>query len=168
MASSQFISLLKVHEHLLNRPPTTETFEDRMIAQKIGYLSSKLGLYLGEFNWQWYKRGPYSKAFTKVVFESNCYKIDELNEISSRYSLQNEAKKSLQPLINIIKSRPNNLSEASWLELLASVLFIYNEFCTSVNDYFTILQQRKPNKYSFSDFKYAWSSLESEHFFEYQ
>ncbi|WP_301170446.1 hypothetical protein [Brevibacillus nitrificans] len=167
MASSQFISLLKVHEHLLNRPPTTETFEDRMIAQKIGYLSSKLGVYLGEFNWEWYKRGPYSRAFTKVVFESNSYRQDELLEISSKYSLQNEAKKSLQPLINIIKNRPVNLSEASWLELLASVLYIYSEFCTSVSDYFNILQERKPNKYSYSDFMNAWSSLKGEHFFEY-
>lgn len=159
MASVQFISMFKVHEYLLGRPPSHHSFFDRLTVQKMGYLVQCLGVYLGEFNWNWYKFGPYSSAFTRVLYEISDINPEEFSSISSNYTLTEEIKETLSPFIKVIHSRPDDLHEAKWLELLASTLYIYRETTTQFDVCYDIIHTKKP-EFTYKQFQHAWFSLE--------
>ncbi|MDF2534430.1 MAG: hypothetical protein K0R18_587 [Bacillales bacterium] len=152
--STEYISVYFVHNHVMNRPPSTNTLSDRIVAQKVIYLANSLGVSCGDFEFNWYKKGPYSPALTRVLYD--CHQIDQ--QLLNKYSLRADAKSSLNILKNIITKCPQDLTEDSWIELLASVHYLY-EYNSSTQNITQKLINLKP-QYNAHQVKYALNSLE--------
>lgn len=151
--NTQHLSVYKVHEYVTGQPPSIEKFEDRILAQKVIYLADALGAYCGDYKWNWYKKGPYSPALARVLYQdydANPYKS---------YSVREDVRECLEPLKKLIEKRPNNLSLVDWLELLASFFYLYKESISkNVTDVSKVLIDFKP-KYSQKNALYAYNKL---------
>lgn len=117
--NEQYVAVRLIHDFILDRPPSTNDLDNRVIAQKIVYLASSLGVECGDFEFNWYKRGPYSPALTRVLYDNN---IDE--NLYSSFQLKEDAKKILHPLRSLFLKKPINMKEVDWIELLASTHFL--------------------------------------------
>lgn len=157
MREIELISYSIVHKYLLDRYPTAENYDDRIIAQKVGYLVQSEGIYLGEgINFFWYKRGPYSRALTAMLFkiENN---IQYIKKSCSSLVLKEGLKPKLDNIKKVINLRPKHLPEVYWLEINASIKYLKNENPTFNNQQLSdLLINRKPflNIYLY-DIKYA-------------
>jgi hypothetical protein len=99
-----------------------ETFEDRLSVQKAIYLAQAKGVGLGYF-FRWYLRGPYARTLTQDVFEAlQFYKIDKELE---GHRLDATTRDRLANLLPHLKP-PTELPQWSWLELLASLHFLFD------------------------------------------
>lgn len=126
-----YISVYKIHDFVMDRPLSIEKIQDRVIAQKVVYLSNQFGVSCGDFEFSWYKKGPYSRALTKLLYDN--INQDEDQHLNN-YMLNYDAKKNLEPLKRLVQSRPKDLSEADWLELLASIHFLYKQYYPLLKD----------------------------------
>lgn len=117
--NEQYIAVRLIHDFILDRPPSTNDLDNRVIAQKIVYLASSLGVECGDFEFNWYKRGPYSPALTRVLYDNN---IDE--NFYAAFQLKEESKRILHPLKSLLSKNPTNMKEVDWIELLASTHFL--------------------------------------------
>lgn len=135
-----------------------ETFEDRLICQKKIYLLQELGINLG-YSYNWYIRGPYSPDLTSYVYN----KLDVLSDYDfSGHSLSAKANERVQKVNNLANVTPKTLSQASWYELLASVLYLQKKRKT--DDLFETLIRYKP-QYNQEEFKVAFETLKNEGYF---
>lgn len=150
----QYISVYKVHEYVSGSPPSVASFKDRIIAQKVIYLADVLGAYCGDYKWNWYKKGPYSPALSRVLYQNN------ENVSFENYYLQDETKELLEPLKYIYQDKPEELTQADWLELVASVHFLYKQSITKkIKEVIKDLLYYKP-KYNVEQVKIAYKTLE--------
>jgi len=144
MSDLQSIAYSKIHEYLLDRHPSVDSYNDRIIAQKIGYLIQSAGIYIGDIKFFWHKRGPYSRVLTSLIFSIDNNKESILEQCES-FTLKEELKPRLNVVKKIIDSRPKNCPEIFWLEICASLKFINEEHADigreNVKD---ILLKRKP------------------------
>lgn len=150
--NEQYVAIRLIHEHLLGRTLSTEDFDSRITAQKIVYLASSQGLDFGDLNFNWYKRGPYSPALTRVLYENNFNQA-----VYSDYRLLEEAVELMKPLKAMIELRIPTMSEVEWLELLASVHFLMEENETE-EQLVEQLRKYKP-RYSRAEVLYAYKCL---------
>lgn len=99
-----------------------DSFDERLICQKKIYLLQSLGTNLG-YTYNWYVRGPYSPALTTYIYAN----LDVLasNDFSD-YKLAEMAERNIQCVNGLEKKIRSDFTTASWYELLASLLFIYN------------------------------------------
>lgn len=99
-----------------------DSFDDRLISQKKIYLLQSLGTNLG-YTYNWYVRGPYSPALTSYIYAN----LDVLasNDFSD-YKLAKMAESNIQCVNNLEKRKRADFTTVSWYELLASLLYIYN------------------------------------------
>ena len=151
MNNVQAISYSMIYEYLLGTFPTANTYDDRIIGQKIGYLSQSYGVYIGDIKFFWNKRGPYSRVLTKIL-----YGIDKNKELiiqeSSGFGIKLELKNRLDKLKEIIDSKPMGCPKVIWLEILASIKFISDELTSNEPDVIIpVLKKRKSflNQYSY-------------------
>jgi len=111
---------LKLFLEELGVPSKIDTVDERKRVQKTIYLGQIAGVDLG-YNFGWYLKGPYSPELTK-----DYYDLDEaLTEGDLEYQkkdLKGQLKEKLQSIKSIV-TQPGDvpLSQADWLELLASV-----------------------------------------------
>lgn len=99
-----------------------ESFDERLICQKKIYLLQSLGTDLG-YAYNWYVRGPYAPALTSYVYNN----IDVLSSDDfSNYKLAKVAEDNVNIVNDLVKEKPSDLTVSSWYELLASLLYIYN------------------------------------------
>ena len=153
--NEQYIAVRLIHDYILNRPPSTEKLNDRIVTQKIIYLASVIGVECGDFEFNWYKHGPYSPALTRVIYD-NGFKDDY-----TQYRLKNESKEIITPLVKAISEKPKNMNEVDWIELLASFHFLdkkYGDIKKITNE----LVLLKP-KYSNKDVLYTKQILDKYH-----
>lgn len=144
MNNKQSIAYSMIHEYLLGRYPSVETYDDRIVAHKIGYLTQSEGIYIGDINFYWHKRGPYSRVLTSLLFSINSDK-ENIQEQCHRFRITEELKPRLDRVKNIIKNKPEQCSEVYWLEICASLKFISKEFSTNNKGIIKeILLKRKP------------------------
>ncbi len=127
MKDIELIAYSMVHDYLLGRFPSSKSYDERIIAQKIGYLTQSQGIYLGDnIQFSWHKRGPYSSLLTSML-----YKIEKnelfLKEQIDGLNIKNALKPKLDFIKSIIDSRPVSCPEVFWLEINASLVFIKNE-----------------------------------------
>jgi uncharacterized protein YwgA len=118
---------LKLFLEELGVPSNIDTVDERKRVQKSIYLGQIAGVDLG-YHFGWYLKGPYSPELTK-----DYYDLDEaLTEGDLEYQkkdLKGQLKEKLQSIKSIV-TQPCDipLSQADWLELLASVHYQYSNF----------------------------------------
>ncbi|MEC1262552.1 hypothetical protein P9D34_19425 [Bacillus swezeyi] len=123
--NAQYLSVHVVHDFIVNRPPSVNSLDDRVIAQKIVYLAGQMGVQCGDYEFSWYKKGPYSPALTRVLYDE---RHNQSNIDTSQFKIKDALKDQLLPLKQAIEQNRLGLSEADWIELLASVHFLYEEY----------------------------------------
>lgn len=123
--NTQYLSVHLIHEFVVDRPPSVQSLDDRIIAQKVVYLANQFGIHCGDYQFTWYKKGPYSPSLTKVLYSET----EQLNHFDySQFKIRDDIQRTLTPLKDAIKYNSLNMSEADWVELLASVHFLYDEY----------------------------------------
>lgn len=150
MSNKQSIAYSMIHQYLLGRYPSVETYNDRIVAHKIGYLSQSVGIYIGDINFYWHKRGPYSRVLTSLLFSINSDR-QNIEEMCQRFKITEELRPRLNKVKELIDSRPIGCKEVYWLEICASLKFISKEFSTRDTQVVKeTLLKRKPflNEYS--------------------
>lgn len=125
---------------VMDELPTYTSYEDRLTWQKVGYLSQQLGASLDEYHFNWYKAGPYSSAYTSILYSLP----DKLDDMKN-YQLTDELSNKLKPIKKIISSKPEDISTARWLELAASLIYISKERLKDKENNIKTLMRRKPH-----------------------
>lgn len=133
-------------------------FSERLFLQKNFYLMQLFGVDLG-FRFNWYLRGPYCPALTKVAFE-----IKEDQSFCSNSVLKEHVAKRIQQFREwATSSRPSGVQEIDWLELLASLHYLrhiaYLKVRKTRKSVCDELHIRK-NWYSNDQINAAWDALE--------
>lgn len=121
-----------------------DNFDERLICQKKIYLLQKLDLDLG-YSYNWYIHGPYSPELTNYVYSN----IDILSSYDfSKYTLSEDVMKKISFVNSISTDKPDEINETSWYELLASLIYIYENrkfwMVCSKEALFEVLMKYKP------------------------
>lgn len=143
-----------------------DNFDERLICQKKIYLLQSLGTNLG-YMYNWYVRGPYSPALTTYIYAN----LDVLSSNDfSDYKLAKMAEKNIESVNDLEKRKRSDFTTASWYELLASLLYIYNnreswKIDDQEQSLFLTLIKYKP-QYNEEQCQYAFGVLCDEGFVE--
>lgn len=99
-----------------------ETFDDRLICQKKIYLLQSLGTDLG-YTYNWYVHGPYSPSLSNYVYNN----LEVLESIDfSDYNLSEDTENNIDKVNSLLEDKRVDFGNGSWYELLASLLYIFN------------------------------------------
>lgn len=141
-----------------------ESFDDRLICQKKIYLLQSLGTDLG-YSYNWYVRGPYSPTLTTYLYTN----LDVLasNDFSD-CKLAETAERNICRVNRLEEEKRADFTTASWYELLASLLYIYNnkeswKIDRQEHSLFLTLMKYKP-QYNEEQCQYAFDILSNEGF----
>ncbi|AWV35141.1 hypothetical protein [Paenibacillus odorifer] len=162
MDTKNLIAYSKVYEYLLGEFPSDDTYEDRILAQKIGYLAQDCGIYLGEMNYFWHKRGPYSRSLASALryFQQNreCF-IQECSNVKIYYNILPK----LDLIKSIIEARTKDCPEIIWLEICASLKYLSKESPSDNIDMLSsLLIKKKPFlDFHFDDIHKSWNIMNS-------
>lgn len=160
MDNKNLIAYSKVHEYLLGKLPSPNTYDGRIIAQKIGYLAEDTGIYLGEMSFFWHKRGPYSRSLASALryYEKN---KDIFQEECMHVRINQFILPKLDYLKEIISYKPESCSELYWLEICASLKFLSKSMMTKdIELLSSILLKKKPFLEPFKNELYtSWKLL---------
>ncbi|TNP01439.1 hypothetical protein [Bacillus pacificus] len=156
MVNTQYLTVYLVHKYVMDRPLSIEDLSDRVITQKVVYLADVLGINCGDYNFTWYKKGPYSPALTTLLYNHK----EDTKEEYAHFNLTANAVELLEPLKEAMSYRPDEISEVDWIELIASLHYLYdNSGSDSIEKIITKLISLKP-KYSRSQVIQALEILE--------
>ena len=126
----------------LEIPASIGKLDDRVRIQKAVYLAQSVARADFGYQYGWYLRGPYSTELTKDYYALQDHTTtQELAE----YGLRRGVIKQLQPVKALLK-RPQEvtLSDAQWVELLASVQYL-RDIGTTDDELSDRIHQQKPN-----------------------
>lgn len=101
---------------------STESIDDGLTYQKKIYLLQSLGTDLG-YIFKWIVFGPYSPSLNDYVYD-NLEVL--LSSDFSGYSLSSSAENNIDIVNSLSEDKRADLGIASWYELLASLLHIFN------------------------------------------
>lgn len=132
-----------IYEYVIDESPSTGSYDDRKVWQKVGFLAQSLGLPLNEYQFNWYKAGPYSPSYTSVLYSID-QNMDQFKNDMQNYELKDSAKNKLRPLRNLVQNKPKGITLPSWLELLSSILYIREESGYDKKDCLKKLVRLKP------------------------
>ena len=99
-----------------------ETHDDMKVIQKAAYLASEAGSDIG-YTYGWYRSGPYSPELSKAAFKLK----EDLWLEDKEYEEHMLVRPLADPLIllkGLMTSPLSELSQADWLALVASVLYL--------------------------------------------
>lgn len=117
---------LKLFLDQLGIPSETSNIDDRVKIQKAVYVGKSAGFDLG-YPYGWYLKGPYSPELTR-----DYYNLSRAIALGDKEYKEYELLEELSQKLNNIKGLMNPLkyrvSQADWLELVASILFCKNEY----------------------------------------
>ena len=143
-----------------------ESFDDRLVCQKKIYLLQSLGVDLG-YTYNWYIRGPYSPTLTDYIYNN----LDILNSNDfEKYHLSEKAEQCIEKVNSLEDKKIQGMEIVSWYELLASLLYIYNnkiswKIDNQESSLFEVLMKYKP-QYNKEQCCYAFSVLKEKDFVE--
>lgn len=135
------------------------SLNNRVIIQKKIYLLQEQDVDLG-YCYNWYLKGPYSPSLTSYVYEN----LDTLKSMEyNGASLNGKVLNKIEKINEFQECKPDNLSEADWYELLASLLYIHKNcnMWSIKNDKENVIKtliDEKP-KYSREDCQIALNKL---------
>ncbi len=116
-------------------------FKKRMKMQKCIYLAEQFGLNVGDYEFTWYKHGPYSQRLQDEVYSDNRKPSSEL--MYSDYALS--VIKKIKYMIEKSHSEGFEYSEEQWLECLASVHYLNRMYRGNKQKTVEELMKRKPH-----------------------
>jgi len=148
---------LLIYEFVIGKLPSTETYEERLLWQKVGYIAQQLGTSLDDYIFSWYLAGPYSPGYTAVLFNSS-----HIADMALDYTLTDYVKRKIEPMKEIVENTPIDMSIPKWFELIASLLFIKNNSgLNKKNDILKKLTRKKPFFNDEGINCFAWDLLEN-------
>lgn len=134
--------LLKpVYESIFGNAFRPNYFEDRMQMQKSIYLLQELGLSVGDYDFKWYKHGPYSQSLQNDILNSS-----SMGTVPISYST--DAKVAIEALKATIFQDGISYEICEWLECLGSLHYIKDNLLpssASEEDVLAALEHRKPH-----------------------
>lgn len=144
MDYNNLIAYTKVHEFLLGRFPQSNNYNERIIAQKVGFLAQESGIYLGDMSYFWHKRGPYSRPLAAALryFDMN---REHFVVECSQIKIYDVIVPKLYLIKELIESGGSTCSQVTWLEICASLKFLSKEMnCYDIDYLCPLLLRKKP------------------------
>lgn len=136
--------LLKpVFRSVFNKEFQPELFEDRLEMQKVIYLLQNRGISVGNYNFMWYKHGPYSQTLQNDIWD--LYGTDDI-DVDVDFSV--DAKREICALKKAVFKACTQYDLCQWVECLGSLQYIKENILPSSADDASIideLKQRKPH-----------------------
>ena len=129
------------------------------------YLLQYLGTDLG-YTYNWYVHGPYSPSLTNYIY--NNLEVLLSNDYG-KYKLSQSAEDNINKVNDLINGKTTEFGEASWYELLASLIYIYKNkrswkiVDNNENALFDVLIKQKP-QYNEEQCKCAFNVLKKNGF----
>ncbi|MEK4976275.1 hypothetical protein [Bacillus sp. FSL K6-6540] len=150
-----------IYKFIVGDDPSTSAYNLRLLWQKVGYLAKQVGLPLNEYQFNWYLRGPYSPAYTSILYDiDKNYEDIHLNE--QAYSLNEQAISTLLPLKRLADEQPATLSLPIWFELLASIHYLGQDKKITKDQLYSKLVKYKPQFSDTNNFEFAYNHLKME------
>lgn len=120
-------------------------FGKRMKMQKCVYLLEQLGLNIGDYDFSWYKHGPYSQQLQNDMYEEN----SKEESILYYSELAQNILKQMQKMVKIAGRDGFGYTEEQWMECLASVHYLNRLFQGNHKRALDELFSRKPHLNNF-------------------
>ncbi|MCI9641284.1 MAG: hypothetical protein HFJ98_00590 [Eubacterium sp.] len=133
------IVLKPIYKRIYNDDFSSDVFEKRMKMQKAIYLLQEMGIMVGNYDFFWYKHGPYCQTLQDDILDLNCddvlvnFSEDALIAITKLHDVLNE---------------DVAYEQSNWAECLASIQYLRScifPFYASDDDIVRELQNRKPH-----------------------
>lgn len=132
----------------------SSSFESRMEMQKLIYILQEAGIQVGDYNFTWYKHGPYSQLLQEEILSLNT-----TNNVKINYS--SEAREIIGRVKEIF-NKDVQYSRSAWVECIASIHYLKVNifpFNTSREDILRELVERKPHLNNKKDNDIAFDDL---------
>lgn len=133
--------LKPIYEQVYGEKFNGGSFESRMEMQKVIYILQEAGIRVGDYDFLWYKHGPYCQSLQDDILCLN----NNTPSIKIRYS---EDAKEVIGRVSKVFNMSVEYSRSSWVECLASLQYLRaNVFSlnTSKEDIVKALVKRKPH-----------------------
>ena len=133
--------LVPVFKSVFERDFEVNKFTDRLEMQKMVYLLQNMGISVGNYNFMWYKHGPYSQAL-----QGDMLNLQSSEEINVIFSI--DAKRVIDDLKNAIFKNGISYSEEQWVECLGSLYYIRENLLSSASSDIQVINElmsRKPH-----------------------
>ena len=117
------------------------SFGKRMKMQKGIYLIEQFGLNIGEYDFSWYKHGPYSQRLQDDMYEESSRKSTELRY--SEYAIYIIGR--IKEIVGVAKEKGFKYNLEQWMECLASVHYLNRVFQGNKEKTLQQLVERKPH-----------------------
>lgn len=148
--------LLKpVFKSVFNREFQPNEFENRLEMQKMVYLLQNMGISVGNYNFLWYKHGPYSQTLQNDILN-----INSAQNIKIEFS--NDAKIAINTLKKALFKDGISYSLSEWTECLGSLYYIKENIlplASSDNEILDELKRRKSHLNHESDNRLALETI---------
>lgn len=148
--------LLKtVFKSVFNKDFRQDVFEDRLEMQKAVYLLQSMGISVGNYNFLWYKHGPYSQTLQNDILN-----IQSAGDVDVEFS--NDAKREINALKSAIHKEGIQYNLCQWVECLGSLQYIKESLLPSSsneNDILAELELQKPHLNIVEDNRLALQTL---------
>lgn len=132
-------------------------FDNRMQMQKAVYLLLDMGVPMGDYDFRWYKHGPYSQELHEDMFHENI-------RSGRPIQLHQEFEEKIGKLRELIRdSNKKNYSTAHWMECLASMHYLKENKMDFDADRAAVvaeLERRKPHLDQHDVNEYAYDRIE--------
>lgn len=150
-----------IYKFIVGDDPSTSVYNLRLLWQKVGYLAKQMGLPLNEYQFNWYLRGPYSPAYTSILYDIN-KNYEDIHFNEQLYSLNEQAINALMPLKRLAEEQPEDLSLPIWFELLASIHYLGQGKKSTKEQLYSKLIKYKPQFSDINNYEYAYNHLKKE------
>lgn len=102
----------KIFDHEFNK----FSFDDRLKMQKVVYLLEDLGISVGDYNFTWYKHGPYSQVLQNDILSGS--------DVEANIKFSSESEKAILKLKEILFDDSISYDICDWAECLGSLHYI--------------------------------------------
>lgn len=135
------IFIKPIYREVYGEPFDYGDFGKRMKMQKCIYLMVQLGLNVGDYDFSWYKHGPYSQQLQNDMYEEN----GKAESILCYSEFAQNVLKQVQEMVGIARQDGFGYTEEQWMECLASVHYLNRIFQGNREKALGELSDRKPH-----------------------
>lgn len=110
------VLLAPIYRDVYGEQFSSSNFSDRMEMQKLIYLLQEAGISIGDYNFHWYKHGPYSQQLQNDILATNGD-----SDYQIRYS---ETARSIVNRLTVLLNMDTDYPRDTWAECLASLQYL--------------------------------------------